>query len=46
MLRHMQTHHSDAYVAKKKVQEERVSKALLADGWKEYHHPENFPPIR
>ena len=44
LMKHIQRHHESHYVAKKKEQEERVCKALIADGWKEFHHPELLPP--
>lgn len=42
----MQRHHNAQYVARKKVQEERVRQALLAAGWAEWFHPEAMPPPR
>ena len=41
---HVRIHHNATYVARKKEQEERVRKALLDGGWKEWFHPELLPP--
>ena len=41
---HIMRHHNATYVARKKEQEERVRKALLDAGWKEWFHPELLPP--
>jgi len=41
----MKTQHNDTYIARRKVQEERVSNALIEDGWIEWFHPELMPPI-
>lgn len=41
---HVRIHHNATYVARKKEQEERVRKALLDAGWKEWFHPELLPP--
>ena len=43
---HMEREHNDAYVARRKQQEERVSRALLATGWTEWFHSELMPPAR
>ena len=43
---HIRIHHNATYVARKKHQEERVRKALLDAGWKEWFHPELLPPAR
>ena len=43
---HIRIHHNSTYVARKKEQEERVRKALLDNGWKEWFHPELLPPAR
>ena len=41
---HMRVHHNDTYVARRKVQEQRVCDALVADGWVEWFHTEAMPP--
>ena len=41
---HIRIRHNATYVARKKEQEERVRKALLDAGWKEWFHPELLPP--
>ena len=41
---HMRVHHNDTYVARRKVQEQRVCDALMADGWVEWFHAEAMPP--
>ena len=40
----MRVHHNDTYVARRKVQEQRVCDALVADGWVEWFHAEAMPP--
>lgn len=41
---HMRVHHNDTYVARRKVQEQKVCDALVADGWVEWFHAEAMPP--
>ena len=43
LSKHMRVHHNDTYVARRKVQEQRVCDALVADGWVEWFHAEAMP---
>jgi len=45
LMDHIRVHHNATYVTRKKEQEERVRKALLDAGWKEWFHPELLPPV-
>ena len=45
LQQHMQRHHNSEYIARKKVQEERVRAALLAAGYEEWMQTETLPPI-
>jgi hypothetical protein len=36
--------HNDTYIARRKIEEERVCAALLQRGWVEWFHPETMPP--
>jgi hypothetical protein len=42
---HVETQHNDVYVARRKIQEERVRAALVAHGYTETHAVTNIPPI-
>jgi hypothetical protein len=42
---HMKRWHNDTYVARRKIQEQRVCDALLAAGLAEWFHPEAMPPL-
>ena len=42
---HMKCWHNDTYVARRKIQEQRVCDALLAAGMTEWFHPEAMPPL-
>ena len=42
--RHIMRCHTDTYIARRKVQEERVCAAIVARGWTEWFHPETMPP--
>ena len=41
----MKRWHNDTYVARRKIQEQRVCDALMAAGLREWFHPETMPPI-
>ena len=44
LVKHSMRRHTDTYIARRKIQEERVCTALKARGWKEWYHPETMPP--
>ena len=44
LTRHLQRAHYQAFCQRKKVQEERVRLALLADGWLEWSSGDTLPP--
>jgi hypothetical protein len=44
LVRHMKRYHNDLYIARRKIEEQRVCEALLARGWNEWFHPETMPP--
>lgn len=45
LQRHMSRNHNSEYIARKRQQEERVRKALIASGYEEWTHTEALPPI-
>ena len=44
LTKHMKSHHNETYIARRKVQEQRVCDALQKAGWKEWFHSEVMPP--
>ena len=42
---HVRRMHAGVYAQRKKEQEEKVRRALLAGGWKEHHLAETMPPV-
>ena len=42
---HVKTWHNDTYVARRKIQEQRVCDALVSLGMAEWFHPEAMPPM-
>ncbi len=45
LTRHMQRLHNAVYVARRKIQEERVRVALVADGFEEWFSSDTMPPV-
>ena len=41
---HVMKCHTDTYIARRKIEEERVCAALVTCGWTEWFHPETMPP--
>ena len=44
LTNHMRLYHNETYVARKKIEETRVSDLLIGAGWTEWHHTELMPP--